>query len=100
MFGDFDIDRSQLGKLKTSQKLQFLVEIWQQCHAVDSARFSNPFRLFFSQSLRPLMECLTGHFQGDQAAFTEAWSTQKCKHRLFGRDLCNGKERCTLTRTL
>ena len=98
VFGDFDIDRSCLGKdIAGEEKLQFMITTWQQCQIVEKRLYSNAFRTFESQTLRPLMLCFVKHFQGDHASFLIAWTKKKCKHRLFGKDICSGRDQCRMS---
>jgi hypothetical protein len=96
-FGTFDVDRSVLTtNMEGDAKLRFMRTTWNDCGKVEKSSFSGAFRVFHSQTLRPLMDCLTSHFGGDEVEFLKSWSTSGFKHRLFGQKLCSGKSECKL----
>src|SRR5690348_8195371 len=97
-FGNFDVvDRLQLGQEKDgAAKLVIIQRVEEVSLNVLIEQFSNPFRLFHTNVMKPILGCLACHYGGDETGFCTAWSKRKFKHSEYRSTMCSRSESCTL----
>lgn len=83
--------RSTLRRLTGIDKLQVLRRIHTSVlNKPATENFSNGMRIFYIQTLVPVMTCLQNHHHDDDAKFLTAWAKRKYRHNKF-KNLCCGE---------